>query len=193
MSEPLEPISSPSTLSAGEIHVRTTVAPGASISGLSRRRSAMSSSALLRHFARALWCARTPRPSDPMLPGLGGDFAPNWSALTTSSCPSDSGPVALGLTVDGTACSCSPNGPTPCARDWKDGTSVPHAVKHYERNLREKRGPQFPRWVAFHYGLMPGPIVYEVALGFPEGWTSVEFAPSGTRSSLKSRSGSENV
>jgi hypothetical protein len=152
----------------------------------------MSSSALLTSFARALWSERTPQSLDPMLPGLGGDFVPSSSALTTWSCPSDSGPVALGLTVGEIACSCSPKGPTPCARDWKDGTSVPHAVRHYQRNLAEGRGPQFPRWVAFHYGLIPGPIVYEVALGFPEDWTRVGFEPSVTRSSRKSHSGSES-
>lgn len=186
------PTSAELMLSSEAILARRTVGPGNAVSGVWRRRLEVPFSKLLRLCALDLWFARILQPCEPTLPGLGGDFDRNWRALVTACCPSDSEPVALGLTTDGIACSCSASVPTPCARDWKDGTSVAHAVKHYKRNITEKRGPQFPRWVAFHHGFMPGPIVYEVALGFPEDWTAIESAPSEIRSSRRSRSGSRS-
>jgi hypothetical protein len=192
MSDTSERESSPSTLSSVAIPVRRTAEPDESMSAALRRRLVVSSSGLLRRFALALWSAKILQPCAAMLPGLGRDSDPNWRRWITASCPSDCEPVALGLTIDGIGCSCSVSAPTPCARDWKDGTSAVHASRHYRRNITEKRGAQFPRWVAFHYGLVPGPRAYEVALGFPEDWTAVAFERSGTRSSRKSRNGSQS-
>lgn len=154
------------------------------------RRSAVSSSELLMNFARELWSERIRQRRASTLPGLGPGFDPSLSDLVTLCCPSDCEPVALGLTVNASDCSCLLKGPTPCARDWKDNGDVEKVKRHYERNQREKRGSQFPRWVAFHHGFVPGPIVYEVALGFPEDWTLIESAALETAFAPKSPSGS---
>lgn len=156
------------------------------------RRLAVSSSALLTNFARELWSERTRQRRESTLPGLGIGFDPSLNDLVTLCCPSDCEPVALGLTVNAKDCSCLLKGPTPCARDWKDNGDVEKVKRHYERNQREKRGSQFPRWVAFHHGFVPGPIVYEVALGFPEDWTLIESDASATLSVPKSPNGLAN-
>lgn len=161
------------TSSSAAIRVRKTAEPE-SESQLVKRRLAVSLSELLMRFARELWFARIQRKQGLMLPGLGGDFDPNWNDLVTLCCPSNLGHVALGRTDSENGCSCSLKGPTPCARDWKDSGDMEQVRRHYLRNLAEKRGSQFPRWVAFHHGFVPGPTVYEVALGFPEGWTEIE-------------------
>lgn len=145
--------------------------------GLLIRASAVSSSELLMSFALALFSARIPRPSVQMLPGLGRDFDPAWRALVTLSCPSDSEPVALGLTTVGTGCSCSPSWPTPTAslfgcRDVRNLLSRRERCKEKHRN-----GNGFGLTLGQHcalIGVEPTPGLLEGLMGFPEGWTDVE-------------------
>jgi hypothetical protein len=74
--------------------------------------------------------------------------------------------------------------PTPMARDWKDTgdmTGVPEnsiLPRVVDRIEREGGGSLNPTWV-------------EWLMGFPTGWT--DCAPSGTRSSRRSRNGSGNA
>jgi hypothetical protein len=185
-----ETASPASMSSSAEILARRTAAPDESTSERWRRLSAMSSSALLMRVARDLFSARIQPESAQMRLGLGGDSDPRWNDLITWCCPSESEPVALALTASGTACFCSLRGPTPCARDWKDGKNAEHGKKHFLRNQAEGRGSQFPRWVAWKFGFMPGPLVYEKALGFPEGWTDIGSEASATVLRRRSQSSS---
>ena len=177
--------------SSAAIRARRTAGPD-SATAQANRRLAVSSSALLMNFARNLFSARIQAKRELTHRGLGTDSETSLSDLVTLCCPSNSEPVVLGLTDKGSGCSCSLKGPTPCARDWKDNGDVEKVKRQYERNLREKRGLQFPRWVAFHHGFVPGPIVYEVALGFPEDWTSIESGVSEIPFVQQSPSGLEN-
>lgn len=147
------------TLSAEVIRAKKTATAGKTESALSRR-SDMSSSVLLMHFARELWFERILPLSDPMLPGLGGDLEPNLKDLITWCCPSDCGRVALGLTIDGIGCSCSPKLKTPCARDWKG----------------KGRQGSLPKilWEQFGGSGYPNPAFYEAVQGFPDTWTELD-------------------
>jgi hypothetical protein len=87
----------------------------------------------------------------------------------------------LALLTGGTG---SGSWPTPMARDWKDTgdmTGVPEnsiLPRVVDRIEREGGGSLNPTWV-------------EWLMGFPTGWT--DCAPSGTRSSRRSRNGSGNA
>lgn len=132
------------------------------------RASAVSSSALLRHFAHALWSERIRRTSKQMHLGRGGDFDVNWNRLVTLCCPSDSERVALGLTTAETDCSCLPKIPTPTASDWKGGTAKTHPKS--SRQL-------FRHYWARQTGTPYAPCqVYEAAQGFPITWTELNAA-----------------
>jgi hypothetical protein len=146
------------------------------------RVSAVSSSAFLMRFAHACFCGRIRPQSGQTLPGLGGDSDLLLSRLATLSCPSDSEPVALALTIDGTDCSCSANYRTPTKRDWK-GMS---AKKWRERAVGDNT-PTLPDQI----GGPPLPEFVEVLMGFPEGWTTAsESKPSVMPLTLASPSGS---
>lgn len=141
--------------SAAATPARETATPAASTNGNTRTWDP-SSSALLTHFARALWSGRTRTPPAPTLFGLGGECGLSWSEWDTVCCPSDSAPVALGLTTVGTACSCSASVPTPTASLFgcKD---VPRMLQRRERIKAEGRngngfGLTLQQWVALrHY------------------------------------------
>lgn len=122
------------------------------ISERHRRASAMSSSALLTHFARALFSEKTRRESVGTLPGLGFDSEPPWSDLATWFCPSDSEPVALGLSIDGIGCSCSPSVPTPTASQI-GCRDVPRLLDRRQRLKEQKAngngfGLTLGQWIA---------------------------------------------
>lgn len=74
--------------------------------GMARRRLAMSSSESLMSVARALFSGKTRLRSEKTLLGLGGDSEETSRSLVTLSCPSDSGRVALALTIGEKDCSC---------------------------------------------------------------------------------------
>lgn len=114
-SHPLETGQSIASLEV--IPAKRTAAPG-SRNQREHRLLALSSSALLSNFARGLFSEKIRRESAGMLPGLGGDSAMNLKLLATLFCPSDSEPVALGLTTSGTGCSCLPRIPTPTASQF---------------------------------------------------------------------------
>lgn len=163
------PISSPTnaesrTLSVVAIRARKTPTAGDLLT-LRRRRSAVSSSALLSNFARGLFFEKTPQSFGQMLLGLGGDLDPNWNDWITLSAPSDSGRVALALTSGETGCSCLPNTRAPNARDWK-GMS---ARSWRERAVGDKT-PTLPDQI----GGVPHPEFVEQLLGFPAGWTDLD-------------------
>ena len=131
------------------------------------RASAVSSSALLMNFARALWSERIQVMSGGMLPGLGGDSELALSRLVTLCCPSDSERVALGPGTKGSDCSCSVTMPTPTAQAWKGGTTKDHP--------RANRETTFVHWWARHNGRpYPSVEVIEAAQGFPPMWTELE-------------------
>lgn len=139
------------TYSRAAIRVRRTAAPE-SPAERARRLSALSSSALLASFARALWSEKIRRASAPTLPGLGGDSETSLSGLAMWYCPSDSDPVALGLSISGTGCSCSRLCPTPTAA----GFGVKDVPRLLDRRRRTKErvgngngfGLTFEQWVA---------------------------------------------
>lgn len=147
--------------SAGEIPARPTAQPVSPHS----RASAVSSSALLRHFAQALWSEKIQVSSETTLLGPGGNSELAWNRLVTLCCPSDSEPVALGLSIDGTDCSCSPQFPTPTATDWKGGHDRHPQWKQW--NLRD--------WWRHSTGrrYLPIPVLTAVQ-GFPAMWTGLE-------------------
>lgn len=130
----------------------------------SARLSAMSSSALLMKFARALFFAKIQRRSGQMLLGLGGDSGGGLNRLVTLCCPSDSGRVALALTTGERDCSCSPNYRTPTARDWK-GMSA----KSWRERSKGDPTPTLPDQL----GGTPHPEFVEELIGFPAGWTDL--------------------
>ena len=125
---------------------------------------AVSSSALLMHFARDLFFERILPTSGAMLPGLGGDSEIRWSRLVTLCCPSDCEPAALALSIDANECSCSVSYPTPTASDWKGGKV--HQAK------RDGFSPVFRDWWKATTGLLYPPIsVIEAVQGFPDTWS----------------------
>lgn len=141
----------PLTASSAEIPARKTAEPE-SRAQRERRHLALSSSALLTNFARGLFFEKTQRECAGMLPGLGGDSEVSSKLLATLFCPSDSEPVALGLTTNGTGCSCLPRIPTPTASQFgcKD---VPRMLARRERlKQQHKNGNGFGltlgQWVA---------------------------------------------
>lgn len=159
--------------------------------GRERRLSALSSSALLTRFARALFSERTPPDPAPMLPGLGGDSETSSKTVATRSSPFASGPVALGLTTSGTGCSCSLSKPTPSASLFgcKD---VARMLARRER-LKQQHGNgngfglTLGQWCAVE-GITLAPEMVEAMLGFPLGWT--DCGCSGTPSMSASPAGS---
>jgi hypothetical protein len=164
-----------STSSAEETHARKIAGPE-SQADLARRASAISSSASLVSFARALFSARIPPQSGPMLPGLGSDFEPNLRALVTLCSPSDSEPAALGLTTGGSECSCSPSYPTPTASLF-GCRDVQRMLGRRER-CRERHGNgngfglTLGQYCAVN-GISMTPALLESLMGFPDGWTDV--------------------
>lgn len=147
----------------GEIPVKPT-APQSELASAATRALAVSSSELLMSFARALWSEKTPRTHARTLPGLGGDFDPNWNALVTRCCPSDFGRAALGLSINGTACSCSVSLPTPTASDWRGGKRKRKAGS--QANLRD----EFTQKTGLLY---LHPEDFEAAAGLPTTWTEL--------------------
>lgn len=153
------------TLSAAATHARQTALPAGRMEA-KQRALAVSSSGLLMHFARELWSEKIHEQGQMRL-GLGFDFDANWNALATLCCPPDCGPVALGLTANGTACSCSPNWYSPMASDGKGGT----AKQRTDGGNRKVYRNEWTRKTGFTY---PDPEVSEALLGFPVGWTDLE-------------------
>jgi hypothetical protein len=136
--------------------------------------SAGSSSGLLRSFARGLFSGRTrPRPA-PTLPGLGGDSGPSCDGWDTRCCPSDSGPVALASTTDGSGCSCSPRFPTPTASSHNRVRSVQSLISRRERQKGLGRnGNGFGLNLGQHCAIHGIPFTVELLeslMGFPPGW-----------------------
>ena len=124
------------------------------------------SSELLKHFALALFSERIHLEPRQMRLGDGPDFDPVLSRLATWCCPSDSEPVALALTINGTGCSCLPNHPTPTASDWKGSTG-----------LGSRRGTLAER-IAMEESsggstVYPHPELVEHLMGFPIGWSEL--------------------
>jgi hypothetical protein len=130
---------------------------------LSLLRTRTNSSALLRHVALNLSCERIQRLFGQMRLALGGMCAPDFTDWVMEYCPSDSGPVVLGLTTDGIGCSCSPSMPTPCARDYKGRSSR----KWLERPGKLATLPD-------RIGGVPHPSFVEQLMGFPIGWADLE-------------------
>lgn len=148
---------------AEAIHAKPTAQPWEAVTA-STRASAVSSCGLLLHFARALWSERIRPTSDAMLPGLGGASEMALNRSVTLSCPSDSEPVALGLSISGNGCSCSPRYPTPTASDWKGGKRKRKSGSQV--NLRDEF-TQTTGWLYLH------PEDLEAAQGFPTTWTEL--------------------
>jgi hypothetical protein len=148
------------------------------------RIAAVSSSALLRNVARALSCVRTQVRFDQMPLGLGGDSEHDSRVLVTPWCPSDSAPVALGLTIDGIGCSCSPRYPTPTASDWKGSTGKGSRRGTLAERLAMECG-------ASGKTTSPHPEFVEALMGFPIGWS--DCVDSVTPSLPSWPSGSEHV
>jgi hypothetical protein len=162
--ETLQPSVTRLTLLPVEIPAKpTALQPGPRLR--ERRVSAVSSSALLMSFARALFSERIQATSAGMLPGLGGDSGTSLNDLAMWCCPSDSEPVALALTIDGTGCSCSVNMPTPCASEWKGGTAKPNA-KSNRKLLRH----HWARQTGNPY--VPCQVL-EAVQGFPITWSEL--------------------
>lgn len=162
-----------SIASSAAIRARPTAQQSAA-ERASKRVLGVSSSALLLHFARALWSEKIQHSQGEMLLGLGGDFDTSLSRLVTLSCPSDCEPVALGLSISVTDCSCLPSYPTPTASDWKGGKRKQKAGT--QANLRDV----FTQATGLLY-LHPEDL--EAAQGFPITWG--ELRHSETPSSLK--------
>lgn len=139
-SRPATRRSGESMSSAEATHARGTATPGASTSA-DTRIWAVNSSALLTHFVRALWSEKTRTPAAPTLFGPGGVCGMSWSDSATLCSPSASDRVALGLTTDGTGCSCSATVPTPTASLFSCG-DVPRLLARRER-CRERAGNGF--------------------------------------------------
>lgn len=144
------------------------------------RRSVMSSSELLLSVALGLFSGRTRHLCDQMPLGLGGDSDRNLSDLVTLCCPSDSEPVALALTTEESGCSCSPNFPTPCARDYKGMSSA---------SWRAREGAKAWSTLPNKIGGMPHPEFVEELIGFPTGYS--ELKPSETQSCPNAPNSSE--
>lgn len=144
-----------------------------------KRASAITSSALLRHFAHELWYARILHTSGEMLPGLGGDFDLSWNRLVTLCCPSDSERVALGLTINGNDCLCLVSLPTPTASDWRGGKRK--RKKGTQANLRD----EYTQATGYTYLPIEG---FTAVQGFPDMWTALDHSE--TQSSRKSHNGS---
>lgn len=181
MCEILNPTTNGESMSfAGAIPAKGTATPEASIND-STRISAVTSSGLLMHFARELWSEKIRPESVQTLFGPGGECDPALSRLATLSCPSDSGPVALGLTISGKGCSCLPSVPTPTASDWKGSTG-----KGSRRGTLAERVAM--ECQANGKTVSPHPDFVEALMGFPTGWT--DCGASGIASIQKSRNGS---
>lgn len=125
-----------------EIPVRRT-AELAYMKEHARRLSALSSSALFRSFARALFSEKIQHESERTLPGLGGDFEPVSKVLATLCCPSDSEPVALGHTTSGTGCSCLVNVPTPTASRFGCRDTERMLARREECRIKHRNGNGF--------------------------------------------------
>jgi hypothetical protein len=145
------PTNGESMLSAGATPARKT-AERESTPTLDSRALAMSSCGLLMHFVRQLWSEKIRREFAGMLPGLGGECEMNSRTLATWCCPSDCDPVALGLSISGTGCSCWRHCPTPTAAGFaiKD---VPRMLNRRERVKQATGngngfGLTFEQWVA---------------------------------------------
>ena len=151
------------TASSAEIHASRTARLSVGVSA-DTRVLAVSSSGLLMNFARELFCERIQASSEKALPGLGGECDLNWNRLVTLCCPSDCEPVALGLSIKGNECSCSPSLPTPTASDWKGGKRKRKAGSQV--NLRDEF-TQRTGWLYLH------PEDMEVAAGFPATWSEL--------------------
>jgi len=165
---------SPSMLSVGATLASETAMPGETAEAKSR--PLPSSSALLTSFARELFSEKILPSLGQMRLGLGGDLAENSNRLDMLCSPSGSGRVALGLTIDGSACSCSPRYRTPTARDWK-GMSA----KSWRERDKGDKTPTLPDQI----GGVPHPEFVEELMGFPIGWTALK--ASETPSSRRSR------
>lgn len=154
--------------SAVETHARRTATPGFTPTPETRL-SVMSSSGLLRSFGLALFSERIRRECEKTHRGRGGDFEPSWSDVATLCCPSDSGPVALGLTTDGTGCSCLRNGSpkvfTPTASDWKGSTGRGSRRNTLAEQCAIAAGPNDGGTV------YPHPEFVEAVMRFPASWT----------------------
>ena len=146
------------------------------------RASAVSSSALLMNFARDLFSEKIQHSRAPMLHGLGGDSGLSLSRLVTLCCPSDCERAALGLSINGIECSCSPKMPTPVASDWKGGKRKRKPGS--QANLRDEF-TQRTGWLYLH------PEDLEVAQGFPATWS--ELSESAMPSFPPSRNGSADA
>ena len=127
------------------------------------RRSALSSSALFRTVAHALFSERIQPTSAETLPGLGGSSEQNLSDLAILLGPSECEPVALALTTSGTDCSCLVSYPTPTKRDWKGQSS---------RRWRD-RPSKSPANLCDVIGGPPHPEFCEALMGFPTGWSAL--------------------
>ena len=177
----ITPCGGPTSFAAAT-RAKRTAEPAPEITARNRA-SAMSSSALLRHFAHALWSAKIQPSPGPTLPGLGGECELLWNRLATLSCPSDSEPVALGLTTSATGCSCSLSYPTPTASDWKGGKRKRKAGS--QANLRD----EFTQRTGLLY-LHPADC--EAAMGFPTMWTELRPSETPSTPTLPSGSGGES-
>lgn len=153
-------VSKSPTSSVEATPARLTVLPLAAALQPSRA-LALSSSASLMLFARALFSARIQHEFGGSLPGLGGDSELASNLLVTLCCPSDCGPVALAGSIDGIGCSCSVNYPTPTATDWKGGKA---RKRGQQSNLRDL----WKEWTGQTY--LP-PEVSAAVQGFPIMWT----------------------
>lgn len=167
------PTTGPAISSSAATRARRTAAPGLP-QERERRHLALSSSALLMRFARALYSERTLPESEQMHPGLGGGFEMSSKHVATRSCPSDSVPVALGLTTSGTGCSCSPTMPTPSASLF-GCRDVARMLARRERLKQEHGngngfGLTLGQWAAVN-SVELTPEMMEGMLGFPVGWT----------------------
>ncbi len=122
-------------------------------------------------IGRVLFCAKTHPSFDGMLPGLGGDSEAHSKAWATRFSLSARERVALALTIDGNACSCSPNFRTPTARDYK-GMSA--------KSWRERSKGDVTPTLPDQLGGTPHPDFLEALMGYPIGWTALN--PSATPS-----------
>lgn len=146
------------------------------------RRLAVSLSGLLMRFGLALFSGRIRTHRVGTLPGLGSECDLSWNALVTLCCPSDSDPVALGLTTGGIECSCSPQWRTPLASDNRSRGNK-HS-KSTQRRLREGKTIT----LSMQLDGPPSPAFLEELMSFPLGWSDAR--PSATPLTLPSPSGS---
>lgn len=165
----------PATSSAEGTPARRTVGPESGVPPRSRA-LAMSSCGLLMRCALALFSGRIRPSPGQMLLGPGIDFDPSWSRAVTWSCPSDSGPVALALTTDGTDCSCSPRFPTPTASLFGCRDTEKLLARRGRCKARHGNGNGFGltlgQFCAVE-GIDCTPDLAEMLMGFPSGWTDV--------------------